>query len=79
MAVQVWMAGRECKGKVVQWVHLEAVGKEETGECQEPAIRALLVKEACQELAEAMVRRAEKVTEANLGALDSLEGLDQRG
>ena len=72
------MAGKECKVKVVQWVHLEAVGKEETQECQGPAIQALLAKEACQELAEAMVRRAEKVTEANLAALDFLDGLDQR-
>ena len=73
------MAERECKGKVVQWVHLEAVGKEETQECLGPATRALLVKEACQELAEAMVRRVEQVTEANLVALDFLDGLDRRG
>ena len=73
------MAGRECKGKVAQWVHLEAVGKEETLECLEPAIQALLVKEACQELAEAMVRREERETEANLVALDFLDGLDRRG
>ena len=73
------MAERECKGKVVQWVHLEAVGKKETQECLGPAIQALLVKEACQELEEAMVRREEMVTEANLVALDFLDGLDRRG
>ena len=73
------MAGEECKGKVVQWVQWEAVGREETQEYQGPAIQALLVKEASQELAEAMVRRVERVTEANLVALDFLDGLDRRG
>ena len=73
------MAGGECKGKVVQWVHLETVGREETPECLEPAIQVRLVKEVCQELVGAMVRRVGQVTGANLAVLDFLDGLDQRG
>ena len=72
------MAGEECKGKVVQWVQWEAVGREETQEYQGPAIPALLVKEACQERAGAMAKRVGQVTGANLAALDFLGGLDQR-
>ena len=72
------MAGEECKGKVAQWVRREVVGREEIQECQGPAIQALSVKEACQELAGAMVRRLVQVTGANLAALDFLGGLGQR-
>jgi len=55
------------------------VGREETPECLEPAIQARLVKEVCQELVGAMVRRVGQVTGANLAVLDFLDGLDQRG
>ena len=72
------MAGEECKGKVVQWVQWEAVGREETQEYQGPVIQALLVREAYQVLEGAMVRRVGQVIEANLAALDFLGGLDQR-
>ena len=72
------MAEEECKGKVAQWVQWEVVGREETQECGGPAIQALPVKEACQELAGAMVKRVGQVTGANLAALDFLGGLDQR-
>jgi len=54
------------------------VGREETQECRGPAIQALPVKEVCQELAGAMVRRLVQVTGANLAALDFLGDLDQR-
>lgn len=56
------MEGREFRGKMAPWVHLEAVGREVIQECLGPAIQANLANQAFQELVEAMVRRAGQVT-----------------
>ena len=73
-----WMAGQECKGKVVRWVHKVKVERKETQEIQEQATQVLQVKQACQELVEEMVKRVKLVTEGNLVLLGSPDGLDQK-